>query len=118
MIIKIIKKVSDIQKLNEQKPQNSNSKWSVREQYEPPMIPMTYDDIDEHMSENFWKVSWIMIINSTTPTKTQLVNNIQRLINPKIETYEVSSETDKKNLIKKMDTILKRNNFSVILIHR
>ena len=49
------KMISDIQKLNEQKPKNSNSKWSVREQYEPPMIPMTYDDIDEHMSENFWK---------------------------------------------------------------
>ena len=59
-----------------------------------------------------------MISNSTTPTKTQLVNNIQRLINPKIETYEVSSETDKKNLIKKLDTKLKKTNFSVVLIHR
>ena len=45
------KVVSDIQKLNEQKSQ----KWNSREQYEPPMIPMTYDDIDETMNENFWK---------------------------------------------------------------
>ena len=59
-----------------------------------------------------------MISNSTTPTKTQLVNNISKLINPKIETYEVSSETDKKNLIKKLDTKLKKTNFSVVLIHR
>ena len=59
-----------------------------------------------------------MISNSVNPTKNQLIMNIQKLISPKIETYEISSETDKKNLIKKMDTLLKKNNFSVILIHR
>ena len=57
-----------------------------------------------------------MISNIVTPTKSQLISNIQKLRNPKIETYEISSDTDKKNLIKKIDTLTKKGNVSVILL--
>ena len=54
-----------------------------------------------------------MISNIVTPTKSQLISNIQKLRNPKIETYEISSDTDKKNLNKKIDTLTKKGNVYV-----
>ena len=49
------KKIEDMITQINQTNHKSKHNWSKREQYEPPMIPLTSDDVDDFMGENFWK---------------------------------------------------------------
>ena len=57
-----------------------------------------------------------MISNYIQPTKTQLIQNIQKLSNPKIDVLEVMDTKSKKEVIKKLDGMIKVGSYSIILI--
>ena len=57
-----------------------------------------------------------MISNITKPSKSDLLKNIQLLKNPTIEVLEVFERGDKPKLNSIFDVMLRKGNFSVILI--
>jgi hypothetical protein len=48
--------------------------------------------------------------------KSQIIRHIQSQRATKCHVFDVTSQQDKKNLIKEIDTLLRRNSVSVVLI--
>ena len=57
-----------------------------------------------------------MISNIIKPSKSELLRNIQSLKNPNIEVIEVLERGDKLKLNSLFDMMLRKGNFSIILI--
>lgn len=57
-----------------------------------------------------------MISNIIKPSKSELLRNIQSLKNPTIEVIEVLERGDKLKLNSLFDMMLRKGNFSIILI--
>lgn len=54
--------------------------------------------------------------NVTPSTKVDLIRSIQQLYNPKIETIDVLTESDKKLIEKRIKELSRKGGLSVILI--
>ena len=48
--------------------------------------------------------------------KAQIIRHIQSQRATKYHVFDITSQQDKKNLIKELDTLLRRNSVSVVLI--
>lgn len=58
-----------------------------------------------------------MISTTTTPkNKVELIRAIQGLYNPKIEVVEVTNDQSYRQATKKLDTMRKKGNLSIVLI--
>ena len=57
-----------------------------------------------------------MISSTVTPSKIELIKKIQSLKNPNIEVIEVFQKSDKVLINRKLDHLINKGHFSIILI--
>ena len=57
-----------------------------------------------------------MISTIKKPTKTELIKNIQNLKNPNIEVFEVFKKSDKVLINQKLDRLINKGHFSIIIV--
>jgi len=57
-----------------------------------------------------------LISSTVTPSKSELIKNIQSLRNPQIEVFEVFKKSDKVLINQKLDRLINKGHFSIIIV--
>ena len=57
-----------------------------------------------------------MISSTVTPSKIELIKKIQSLKNPNIEVIEVFQKSDKVLINRKLDHLINKGHFSIIIV--